>query len=70
MIDKAQANANFQAADQAWNAQLIYVFGKKSAPYMRYNTAGRGMPHSNLRKAYDVREAARKTWADACGLSA
>jgi len=66
MLDKAEAAATFRAADAAWDAQLIHVFGKKSAPNMRYTMAGRGMPNSNLRKAYDVREAARKTFEEAC----
>ncbi len=62
--------ANFHAADAAWSAELIHVFGKKSGPQMRYVTAGRGMHGSKLRAVYEAREEARKAWAAERGIAA
>jgi hypothetical protein len=69
MNKEAAANA-FKLADEAWNAELLKVFGKKSGPAMRYVPAGRGMHGSNLRKVYEAREAARTAWCGACGIAA
>lgn len=49
----------FTSADNAWQSELVKVFGAKSAPSMRFVTAGKGMPGSNLRKIWENREAAR-----------
>lgn len=51
----------FQYADDIWQIALEFEFGV-SASDKRYAPEGRGNPGSDLRKAYDAREAARAAW--------
>ncbi len=60
--DEIDARREAYEADDAWSAELARVFGAKAAGDMRYVTAGRGMPGSTLRKAYELREATRIAW--------
>jgi N12 class adenine-specific DNA methylase len=50
-----------QKADDAWSAELQKAFGKEAGD-KRYGAAGKGEPGSALRKAYDVRDAARQAY--------
>ena len=47
--------------DQAWQAELVKVFGKRAGD-MRYVKAGRGELGSALRAAYEARTAAQEAW--------
>lgn len=51
----------FQAADDAWSAELSRVFGK-DAGTARYQPRGKGEPGSELRRLHDARDAARVAW--------
>ena len=51
----------FQAADDAWSAELKRVFGKQAGD-ARYVARGKGEEGSELRRLHDAREAARLTW--------
>jgi hypothetical protein len=51
----------FQAADDAWGAELARVFGKASGD-ARYGLGGRGAEGTELRRLHDAREAARSAW--------
>jgi len=51
----------FQAADDAWSAELHRVFGK-NACNARYLLCGRGEEGTKLRELYEAREAARSAW--------
>lgn len=55
----------FRSADAAWQAELVKVFGAKSAPNMRYVTAGKGMPGSTLRRVWEARETVRSAFVAA-----
>ena len=50
------------AADNAWHAELVRIFGRRNAANVRYQKSGRGDPGSNLRYLYDARTAAREAW--------
>jgi len=51
----------FQAADDAWGAELRRVFGK-DACNARYLPRGKGAEGSDLRRLHNAREAARLAW--------
>lgn len=51
----------FQVADDAWQVELVRVFGK-NAGQARYEVRGRGNEGSELRRLHDTREAARMRW--------
>lgn len=51
----------FNAADAAWSAEIVRVFGKKNQD-ARYYPRGKGEPGSELRRLYDARDAARRAW--------
>ena len=51
----------FQAADDAWGAELRRVFGK-DAGQARYEPRGKGADGSALRRLHDARDAARLAW--------
>jgi len=51
----------FQAADDAWSAELARQFAKNAGDF-RYTSRGRGDPGTPLRALYDTREAAREAW--------
>lgn len=61
---KAVAAAAFQAADDAWQAELDATFGK-AAGDARHEPRGKGDEGTTLRAAYDAREAARIAWEGA-----
>lgn len=48
-------------ADEAWQQQLVKVFGK-GAGDARYVSAGKGEPGSALRAAHDARQQATEAW--------
>lgn len=51
----------FQAADDAWSAELRRAFGR-NAGQARYERRGRGDDGTALRRTHDAREAARAAW--------
>lgn len=51
----------FQAADDAWDAELRRLF-KDAACMARYQERGRGPEGSELRRLYDAKHAARARW--------
>ncbi len=51
----------FQAADDAWSAELKKTFGK-DAGQARYEPRGKGADGSALRRLHEAREAARVAW--------
>ncbi len=51
----------FQAADDAWSAELTRIFGKQSGQ-ARYEPRGKGEEGSKLRYLHDAREMARLVW--------
>ena len=54
--------AHFQAADAAWTAELIRIFGKRRARDIRYTKRSDGEPGSNLRLLYENRQMAMNAW--------
>lgn len=62
-MSRTEAYDAYLAADNVWQAELVKVFGAKSAPNMRYVAAGKGMPGSTLRRVWEVRDAARIAFA-------
>lgn len=53
--------ASFQAADNAWSAELKRLFGKHSGD-VRYTKKGKGTPDSVLRALWELRELQRQLW--------
>jgi len=51
----------FQAADDAWSAELHRRFGREAGD-ARYGPRGKGEEGSELRRLHDAREAARAVW--------
>ncbi len=52
-VTKKQAYENAIAADTAWMVELRKLFGR-DACNARYEKRGRGLPGSDLAKAYDA----------------
>jgi hypothetical protein len=51
----------FQAADTAWSAELVRLFGAEAGD-VRYTPRGRGEEGTELRKLYEARDSARIAW--------
>lgn len=56
--------AAFQAADDAWQAELVRTFGKNAGD-VRYTRFAHGETGTPLRAAWDKRDAAEKAWSNA-----
>lgn len=63
---KREVIADFEKADAEWTRHLRLSFAADSRN-ARYEKRGRGTEGSDLRKAYDAREAARQTYAAVVG---
>ena len=68
-MNRFEALSAFQAADDAWEAELVAAFGKDAAGDLRFTRLGRGDEGSALRRTYDARTAAHDAWlaANNCG---
>jgi hypothetical protein len=51
----------FQDADDAWSDELFRVFGWQACQ-ARYQDRGKGEAGSELRRLYELKEAARRAW--------
>ncbi|MGH6718762.1 MAG: hypothetical protein ACREER_05540, partial [Alphaproteobacteria bacterium] len=60
-MTKIEAMAEFQAADDAWSAELGRQFGRESGD-VRYQSRGKGDVGSALRALYDAFHAKRRVW--------
>lgn len=60
-VKRRAALERFSLADDAWHKAVTEAFGK-DAGQVRYTPAGRGLPGSALREAFDARENARREW--------
>lgn len=68
-MTKQLASANYQLADDYWQAELVRTFGR-DACNARYEKRGRGAPGSKLSDLYVAREYARQYWETVTGLKA
>lgn len=59
---KLEAYEAFSTADDAWQAEIVRLFGRPDAGDVRYKKAGRGESGSELRRLHDARMAAMFTW--------
>lgn len=62
-MTRAEAYTAFNAADDAWQAELEDAF--PDAHEARYLPRGHGKPGTPLRAAYEARQAARIAWESA-----
>lgn len=69
MDSKFPITKAFQAADEAWSAELVRCFGKHAGD-KRYLPEGKGAPGSVLRLTHDARDALRQAFEYVCSDSA
>jgi hypothetical protein len=60
----ADLTAAFEAADNAWQAELVNTFGVHASD-LRYTSHGRGENGTALRAAYEARRVASDAWTRA-----
>ena len=63
------AYEDFHAADKAWSAELVRLFGRDAGD-VRYTAEGKGQPGSVLRQLHDAVAAARVAWERERGIYA
>jgi len=66
--DIPQTEILFAAADAAWQAEIVRLFGAEAVGPYRERPEGRGAPGSLLRDAWTAREHAYAAWRTARGL--
>ena len=66
--DIPQTEILFAAADAAWRAEIVRLFGADAVGAYRERPEGRGEPGSLLRDAWTAREHAYAAWRAARGL--
>lgn len=59
------ARKAFQAADDAWAAELQRLFGSVEAGEVRYTSQAKGIPGTKLYELHYARDQARVAWHEA-----